>query len=56
MTTKVLHDPTLDETVHKCVLPSGLTAYVVHKPEFTRIVGVRFSAWLEEQEINDGSQ
>ncbi|MHC4449173.1 MAG: EF-P 5-aminopentanol modification-associated protein YfmH [Planctomycetota bacterium] len=47
MTTKVLHDPTLDETVHKCVLPSGLTAYVVHKPEFTRsyaTMGTRYGS------------
>jgi len=47
MTTIELHDPTLDETVHKCVLPSGLTAYVVHKPAFTRsyaTIGARYGS------------
>ena len=47
MTTTELHDPTLDETVHKCVLPCGLTAYVVHKPAFTRsyaTIGTRYGS------------
>ena len=32
----VLKDPTLGETIHRRVFPSGLTAYVVRKPEFTK--------------------
>jgi len=47
MTTTELHDPTLDETVHKCVLPSGLTVYAVHKPAFTRsyaTIGTRYGS------------
>lgn len=42
-----LHDPTLDETVHKAILPSGLTAYVVQKPHFTRsyaTMGTRYGS------------
>jgi predicted Zn-dependent peptidase len=42
-----LHDPTLDETVHKAILSSGLTAYVVHKPHFTRsyaTMGTRYGS------------
>jgi len=35
-TTTVLRDRQLDETVHRRVFPSGLTVYVVRKPEFTR--------------------
>ncbi len=34
--TTVLRDRELDEEVHCRVFPSGLTAYVVRKPEFTR--------------------
>jgi predicted Zn-dependent peptidase len=34
--TTVLRDRELDEEVHRRVFPSGLTAYVVRKPEFTR--------------------
>ncbi|MHC4338914.1 MAG: EF-P 5-aminopentanol modification-associated protein YfmH [Planctomycetota bacterium] len=34
--TTVLRDPTLDEEVHRRVFPSGLTVYVLRKPEFTR--------------------
>ena len=47
MKVDVLHDPTLDETVHRAILPSGLTAYVVHKPEFTRsyaTIGTRYGS------------
>ena len=47
MKLETLHDPTLDETVHRAVLPSGLTAYVVHKPEFTRsyaTIGTRYGS------------
>ncbi|MEM8885382.1 MAG: pitrilysin family protein [Planctomycetota bacterium] len=47
MKTEVLHDPTLGEKVHRAVLPSGLTAYVVRKPEFTRsyaTLGTRFGS------------
>ncbi|MHC4549669.1 MAG: EF-P 5-aminopentanol modification-associated protein YfmH [Planctomycetota bacterium] len=32
----VLKDPILGETIHKRVFASGLTAYVVRKPEFTK--------------------
>ena len=32
----VLKDPTLGETIHRRVFPSGLTVYVVRKPEFTK--------------------
>ncbi|MFI5403069.1 MAG: EF-P 5-aminopentanol modification-associated protein YfmH, partial [Planctomycetota bacterium] len=34
--TTVLRDRELDEEVHRRVFPSGLTVYVVRKPEFTR--------------------
>jgi len=47
MTTEILHDATLNETVHRHVFPSGLTAYVVHKPEFTRsyaTIGTRYGS------------
>jgi len=47
MTTEILHDATLDEVVHRHVFPSGLTAYVVHKPEFTRsyaTIGTRYGS------------
>ena len=36
MTATVLRDTMLDEEVHRRVFPSGLTAYVVRKKEFTR--------------------
>ena len=32
----LLRDPLLDEVVHRRIFPSGLSAYVVHKPAFTR--------------------
>ena len=47
MTTEILHDATLDEVVHRHVFPSGMTAYVVHKPEFTRsyaTIGTRYGS------------
>jgi len=47
MKTLRLHDPTLDETVHKAVLRSGLTVYVVRKPMFTRsyaTIGMRYGS------------
>ncbi len=34
--TTILKDPTLNEEVHRRVFPSGLTVYVLRKPEFTR--------------------
>ena len=32
----IQRDPLLAEEVHKRVFPSGLTAYVVRKPQFTK--------------------
>jgi hypothetical protein len=32
----VLRDPRLGEEIHRRVFPSGLTAYVVRKPQFSR--------------------
>ncbi len=36
MNRSVLLDPALDEEIHRCEFASGLTAYVVRKPGFTK--------------------
>jgi predicted Zn-dependent peptidase len=47
VSTEILHDPTLDEKVHRRVFDSGLTAYVLRKPQFTRsyaTVAIRYGS------------
>jgi len=47
MRDEVLFDESLGERIHRRVFPSGLTAYVVRKPEFTRsyaTIAVRYGS------------
>ena len=43
--TTILRDPTLDERVHRRVFSSGLTVYVLRKPEFTRSYATLREEW-----------